>query len=449
MKTRRWAVLVCVVAVAAVLGTRPLHSASPCGTDLVCNWNELALKTARLAPNPAPQASGLNDARAARLYAMVNAAMYDAVNGILSQHGGHEGSHGAREGRGYALVPPDGAKPRGNPGVAAAAAAHTVLAGEFAAFAGGFPDLTPGYDAQLQSDRADGGVGQGSAGEKWGAYVGNQVRALRAADIETVSQSAVAPAPGVYNAAWSGINLAPFAVAYPIGLGPAPRGSLDYAAAFAEVKLLGNAGIIDDAKLATFRFWSLGNPTSQPPGAWIQVALTVTGDLAIELADKTRLLALLTIAMADTVRPTTLTKVAHRHWRPTLAIQQAATDGNPYTEPESWTQRGTAATSPENWSGHSAFGGAGAAVLAGFFCNDDILVTIQTDSAVLNGLPARSYASFSAVGAEMGQSRVVGGLHFPFSNQQGLAAGRAIAAKVLAEKLLRRDRPTHFGACPR
>jgi hypothetical protein len=49
----------------------------------------------------------------------------------------------------------------------------------------------------------------------------------------------------------------------------------------------------------------------------------------------------------------------------------------------------------------------------------------------------------------MGSSRVVGGLHFSFSNRDGIAAGRAIAAEVLATKLLRKSGPTHFGACPR
>jgi hypothetical protein len=436
MKNQRWAVLVCVVAVASALGTRSVHSASACGTDVVCSWNELALKTARLAPP-----TGLNDARAARLYALVNAAMYDAVNGIVSRHGRHNA-------RGYALVPPHGAPPQKNADVAAAAAAYAVLAGEFPAFDRGFPDLTPGYDAQLQSDRADGGVGHRSAAEQWGAYVGRQVLMLRAHDMTTVSQPEIPAEPGKYHRAWSGIDLVPFAFPYPIGPGPAPLDSLDYAAAFAEVKLLGNAALPDNEKRDTYRFWSLGNPTSQPPGAWIQIALAVTNPLAISLPDKTRLLALLTIAMADTVGPTTRTKEARRHWRPTLAIPQAASDGNPFTDAETWTQRGAEATSPENWSGHSAFGGSGAAILAGFFCNDDMPVTIQTDSAVLNTLPARTYASFSAVGAEMGRSRVLGGLHFTFSNQQGLAAGRAIATKVLAEKLLLRDGPRHLGACP-
>jgi hypothetical protein len=40
------------------------------------------------------------------------------------------------------------------------------------------------------------------------------------------------------------------------------------------------------------------------------------------------------------------------------------------------------------------------------------------------------------------------GLHFEFSNQDGLAAGRAVAAEILAHSLLRKDGSTHFGQCP-
>jgi hypothetical protein len=60
----------------------------------------------------------------------------------------------------------------------------------------------------------------------------------------------------------------------------------------------------------------------------------------------------------------------------------------------------------------------------------------------------RSYSSFSTAADEAGRSRVVGGIHFEFSNQDGLAAGRAVAAEILAKRLLRLDGRTHFGQCP-
>jgi hypothetical protein len=47
------------------------------------------------------------DAPAARLYAMINVAMYDAVNGIESRQGHHTG-------RTHALVPATAAPPQGH-----------------------------------------------------------------------------------------------------------------------------------------------------------------------------------------------------------------------------------------------------------------------------------------------------------------------------------------------
>jgi hypothetical protein len=154
------------------------------------------------------------------------------------------------------------------------------------------------------------------------------------------------------------------------------------------------------------------------------------------------------MAMSDTVAPTYMTKFIYRHWRPATAIREADTDGNPLTDADAgWAPRaGGIGTSPEYWSGHSSFSAAGAAALAGFFCADGIAFTLATDSAAPG--EARSYPSFSDAAAEAGRSRVVGGIHFEFSNQEGLASGRAVAAEILARKLLLRHGPTHLGECP-
>ena len=85
-------------------------------------------------------------------------------------------------------------------------------------------------------------------------------------------------------------------------------------------------------------------------------------------------------------------------------------------------------------------------MLAGFFCEDGVTFSLATDSAP--GAQARTYPSFSAAAAEAGRSRVVGGIHFEFSNQEALASGRAVADEILANKLLRTDGPTHVGSCP-
>src|SRR5262249_19750833 len=127
----------------------------------------------------------------------------------------------------------------------------------------------------------------------------------------------------------------PFAISDPsvyVTSGPPALDSLSYAAGFAEVKLLGNAAIPDAAKLDTFRFWNLPGGSDQPPGAWIQIGLTVVATRSLDLPQTTRLLALLSMALSDTVGPLYTTKFIYHHWRPTTAIREASTDGNPNTD---------------------------------------------------------------------------------------------------------------------
>jgi len=400
---------------------------------VVRNWNQLALNTARVKSS--------SDAQAARLYAMVNVAIYDAVNGIVSRRGSFD--------RDQALVPADGAPAQGDLVAAAASAAHAVMTGLY-------PDLASQFDAQLASDLSGlDGTGPVTAGQAWGEQVGAQVLAARANDGSSPDQSQPAGSgPGQFRAVWSGTqfrNLAPFAIADPsvyVSAGPPDLTSLDYAAALEESKLLGNAAIPDAGKLATFQYWNLPAGTSQPPGAWIQIALTVTGDRPLQLPKMARLFALLSMAMCDTIAPTYQTKFVFHAWRPATAIREADTDNNPNTTPDpTWSPRaGGIGGTPEHWSGHSAFAGAAARVLAGFFCEDNISFTLVTDSAP--GGQARTYPSFSAAEAEMGRSRVVGGIHFEFSNQAGIAAGHGVASEVLSHKLLLKRGRTHFGQCP-
>lgn len=212
--------------------------------------------------------------------------------------------------------------------------------------------------------------------------------------------------------------------------------------------MLGDA-LPDAELLATYQFWSLPSGSVQPPGEWLRIALTVAADRRLLLTEQARLTALLTMALADTTVATVDTKATYRHWRPATAIREADTDGNPVTQADpAWAPRaGSIGSSPEYGSGHSSYSGAGATVLAGFFCDDAVPFRHATDSPP-GGVP-RAYPGFAAAATEAGRSRVYGGQHFEFSNQAGLGVGRGVAGEVLAGRLLRLEGPTHVGACPR
>jgi hypothetical protein len=114
-----------------VLCASPPAAATQDSGDVIRTWNAVAQSTVRV--------KNQSDAQAARLYAMVNVAIYDAVNGIDSKTGFIDRKH--------ALVPPSGAPVNGHPVAAAAAAAHGVLTGLF-------PDQAAIYNAQLAADLA-------------------------------------------------------------------------------------------------------------------------------------------------------------------------------------------------------------------------------------------------------------------------------------------------------
>jgi hypothetical protein len=412
---------------------------SPPDLDPVATWNNLALDAVRT--------TRASDADAARSYAMVNAAIYDTVNGIAARHDHRD--------RAFLLTPPNGAPAQGDQQAAAVTAAHAVLVRLY-------PDQAARFDERLAADlaRLKGG-GKVAAGRAWGQVVGDHVVEVRAADgSRPVEIQAGGTGPGVFPLSWSGVqyrNMVPFGItdAAPyVAPGPPPLDSLDYAAAFAEIKLVGNLNIPDPAKLALYQYWSLPAGSAQPPGEWVKIALEIAAGRSLTLAAKSRLLALLGVALSDVSVPTARTKFVHRHWRPETAIQQADTDGNPYTDKdEAWKARaGSPGGTPEYISGHSSFSAAGAGILAGFFCADRIAFTHVTDSAPIDpatGRPMeRGFASFSDAAADAGRSRVVGGNHFEFSNQAGLTMGRRVAAEILDSKLLYTTGPTHHGQCP-
>lgn len=413
-RARATAVTIAAILVGALIAPATFAGAAapePNG-DVVRAWNDLALDSIRVTKG--------SDATAARVYAMTNVAMYDAVNGLRAK----------KDRRTPAVVAPNGTA-KGDAAVAAARAAHDVLVGLYPARQGQF-------DSRLATDvGAAPANDQTEKGRMWGANVAAAVLAARAND-------------GTNPAA-----LPPFAIADPARYkgGPPPDTStLDYAAAFNTVKILGDSRNVDQAKTDTFWFWSLGAGSDQPPGAWVQVAELVSASRHLTLTDTTRLLALETIAMSDTVAPTNVTKQTYNRIRPTFAIHDAESDSNPFTvDDDGWTARSPSAGSPgEYWSGHSAFSAAASTTLAGFFCDDraDFTLTTDVQTGALQANAPRTFSSFSGAANEAGMSRIYGGLHFPYSNQAGLAAGGDIADEVLGHALLLQGQPTHHGACP-
>jgi hypothetical protein len=233
--------------------------------------------------------------------------------------------------------------------------------------------------------------------------------------------------------------VAPFAMASPDQfrpIGPPALGSEEWAAAYNEVKAYGAAinslRTPDQSQIAVF--WADGPGTETPPGHFDHIARDVAIRAGTSLEQNARLFALLNMAMADAGICAWDAKYRYDFWRPITAIHEGASDGNPATAPDpAWQPFIVTPPFPENISGHSTFGAAAATVLALFFGTDN--VAFDSTSDALPGV-VRHFSTFSSAAIENAVSRVYGGVHFRFSNQEGLTAGASIGAWAFAHHLL-------------
>jgi hypothetical protein len=387
--------------------------------NAVTRWTEHAMQSVRAANVGTPNAG--------RLYAMVTAAMYDAVNGIDAAQGG---------GREHALVPATGAPRRGNRSAAAAAAAHAVLGALV-------PSQMQVLDAALEADLAALTGGDVPAGRQWGQYVGEQVVALRASDGTQVAEiipagSGIGEHRANFDARFR--NMTPFGIHNKIlhMSGPPPALTSDaYTRAFDDVKTFGQQDG-DAGRDEIAAFWIAEGGTVREPGVWIQATVAIVEQQRTDrsLSDTARLLARVGMAVADAVMLGWETKATHFTWRPIFAIREADLDGNPDTTADPfWTPRNVSiGASPEYNSGLSAFGGAASAVIEAFYFPRRVSFCFATDSAP-NG--ARCYGSPLAAAIEGGRSRIYQGIHFQFSNEDGRRTGRRVGLEIALTRLRR------------
>jgi hypothetical protein len=391
--------------------------------DVLIDWNTTALNAVRTGKTNPPLA--------ARNLAMVQLAVYDAVNSLDPRSQSYGGIQVKAE-RGASEA------------AAVAGAADEVLRALY-------PAQAASFDATLVESLA--AVPSRSArirGEAVGRQVGDAILALRAHDgSDTFVNAPTATQPGM----WSptppsfsppvGLNFAyvtPFAMTSPSQFRPGPPPALEsaqYAAAYNEVKSVGGTASTTRTpdQTAFARFWSdLPGVTFTPPGHWNQIAQDAAMSRRLTLPAEARLFALLDIALADAGISCWETKNDYDFWRPVTAIRAGDRDGNPLTVGDpSWTPLwGTPAFSSYT-SGHATFSAAAAAVLDSVF-GANFAFTDTGDPA--EGLAPRHFSGFDQAAAEAAASRMYGGIHFRFDNETGLRVGGEVGQYVLQHELL-------------
>ncbi|WSH29993.1 Ig-like domain-containing protein (plasmid) [Rhizobium beringeri] len=384
------------------------------GANAVLEWNRIMLDAIRSDASTPPVAS--------RGLAMESIAVSDVVAAINGTSGYYVTMHALAETSTEAAI---------------AAAAHKILTYLY-------PAQIAALDAKFTASLVaiQDGVAE-TDGVTLGETIANQVITLRSSDgwnnfvLDEGSTAAGQwrPTAPMYAPAmlpnWA--TLTPFALNSPdqfLPAGPPDPGSQAYADALNKTKSLGSATSItrtaDQTQIA--RFWADGPGTYTPSGAWNQIAEEAAQQQGLSLSQAALLFAQLNVAQADAGIAAWNTKYAYDTWRPDTAIQNADAIGNPnITADPNWKPLLIDPPFPEYISGHSTYSGAAAAVLADFFGSNYAFST--TSTSLLN--VTRRFTSFEQAAQEAGESRIYGGIHFEFSNQDGLATGSQIGSWVL------------------
>jgi membrane-associated phospholipid phosphatase len=399
-------------------------AAAPTALDPVIQWNRKLLQIVR---TPGAQPATVHPTRS---FAMLHAAIYDAVNAI-------EGTHTPY------LVRVRGASRAASKQAAAAAAAHDVLSALYPSFAADFDALLGQSLAQVPDGE------QKAKGIRIGQDVAARILALRADD-----GSAAPPIPYVFGnlpgnyqstppnfasqpqfTHWS--HVSPFALERADQFRPGPPPALTsgaYADAFDEIKSLGTmTGSTATADQAlTGRFW---NGAIQ--NYWNEIAQTASVAGGLTTAQNARLFALLNFAVADSVIAFYDAKYVYNFWRPVTAIRAADTDGNPDTEADpNWLpETGKTAPDPSYPGAHAAISAAAAAVLESVLGTEAFKFDVTSE--VLPGV-VRSFETFAGAAREATLSRVFAGQHFGFDLDAGERLGRQVADTVTDGFLLPR-----------
>ncbi|GAA5120981.1 vanadium-dependent haloperoxidase [Luteolibacter yonseiensis] len=213
---------------------------------------------------------------------------------------------------------------------------------------------------------------------------------------------------------------------------PPALASADYATAYDEVRSIGgkNSAVRTSEQSTIAKFWSDFSYTETPSGHWNSIARTLVEERKLPLRECSRIFAVLNVTMVDTGIACWDSKYHYNAWRPATAVQGAADDGNDATAPESgWMPMLNTPAHPEYPSGHSAFSGAAATVLAEMLGGDQVRFTVRADA-----MPGaeRRFESLSACAKECGESRVFCGIHFRYACDAGLELGKKVGNAVLA-----------------
>jgi hypothetical protein len=403
----------------AVIGLTLLATVSV-RADAVTDWNKIAVQEVLLAVTPAVPASQARVGPTGVLdVAMVQAAVYDAVQAIAGQYQPYQ-----------TAIP--GAS--GSPASAAAKAARDVLVSRF-------PNRAAAIEGIYQQYLFDHGLNPADPGVSVGATAAAGIIALRAGDgsfpnpapppfvggTDPGQWRPTLPAFAPMVAPWLA-TVTPFVIDSNSQFRPQPPPALwspEYTRDYNEVKRMGcNACPDRDADQTDMaNFWNANYLV-----LWNTVLRDLAGAHVNNIGDTARLFALAEMSMADAVITAWDTKKFYIFWRPITAIREGDTDGNPRTEADlSWTPLIATPAYPDYTSGANNITAAATRALSLFFGTNDMSFSITTTNTGPTLNDTRNFTAFSDVQEEVVNARIYEGIHFRFADADARKQGRHVA----------------------
>ncbi len=410
-----------VVLVTAFVVLVALGAPAAARTDAVTDWNSTASDAIVTTAAQPPPVSALS-------FAIVQAAVYDAVNAIDQQPY-----------RPYLFAPR--ADPWDSKDAAVAAATFNVLVALFPAQLAILQQVYDGYLASLP----DVPVGAKEAGKRVGERAAAVMVAARTGDGRFGGAPILQPeAPGVWRPTWPNFspdpapwigNVLPFLVPSAEMLrtrGPNPLTSHAYSRDYNEIKQIGSLTSTKRTKDETEAaiFW-------QGTGAfWNAVTRDIVSTRTdLDLSENARLFAMEDLAAADGFIGCYNDKYYWQFWRPVAAIRAGDTDGNPETVADpNWTPLFNPAAQqfglplntppfPDHPSAHSCASSAIVHSMRNFFGTDKVPFSAFSPRT----RTVRSFDRLSDALDEVIDARVWGGIHFRTADIQGAGLGKKVA----------------------
>jgi hypothetical protein len=216
--------------------------------------------------------------------------------------------------------------------------------------------------------------------------------------------------------------------------GPTPLSSERWVADYNETRMFGdmNSMVRTAAQTEIGLFWAVhtGQQYSRAFGY-------LADNYKLDVMDSARLLAILWTGYADSGIACWNAKFAYNFWRPVTAIgagganSELAADGG-------WSSSATTPNHPEYPAAHGCATGVSSRLVEDFFGTRKVHVVVDNTTTFSDGVHMHTFDNTGDWLEEVYWARILGGLHFHHSLEDGRTLGQQVAAQVFQNHFRRR-----------